>query len=91
MSYFTIKNFGKDEFEEKKSTFIGRSKRVYTEEEAKDFINKVKGEEKEARHNVYAYVIGENMGIQRYSDDGEPQGTGGIPVLDVIKRMKLQI
>ncbi|NFM77340.1 YigZ family protein [Clostridium botulinum] len=86
MSYFTIKNFGKDEFEEKKSTFIGRAKRVYTEEEAKDFINKVKGEEKEARHNVYAYVIGENMGIQRYSDDGEPQGTGGIPVLDVIKK-----
>ncbi|WP_434282866.1 YigZ family protein [Clostridium botulinum] len=86
MSYFTIKNFGKDEFQEKKSTFIGRAKRVYTEEEAKDFINKVKGEEKEARHNVYAYVIGENMGIQRYSDDGEPQGTGGIPVLDVIKK-----
>ncbi len=91
MSYFTIKNFGKDEFEEKKSTFIGRAKRVYTEEQAKDFINKVRGEEKEARHNVYAYVIGENMGIQRYSDDGEPQGTGGIPVLDVIKKMKLQI
>ncbi|AVQ38979.1 YigZ family protein [Clostridium botulinum] len=86
MSYFTIKNFGKDEFEEKKSTFIGRAKRVYTEEQAKDFINKVRGEEKEARHNVYAYVIGENMGIQRYSDDGEPQGTGGIPVLDVIKK-----
>ncbi len=46
MSYFTIKNFGKDEFEEKKSTFIGRAKRVYTEEEAKDFINKVKGRRK---------------------------------------------
>ncbi|MHB7979519.1 YigZ family protein [Clostridium sporogenes] len=86
MSYFTIKNFGKDEFEEKKSTFIGRAQRIYTEEEAKAFINQVKSEEKEARHNVYAYVIGENMGIQRYSDDGEPQGTGGIPVLDVIKK-----
>lgn len=86
MSYFTIQNFGKDEFEEKKSTFIGRAKRIYTEDEAKDFINQVKAEEKEARHNVYAYVIGENMGIQRYSDDGEPQGTGGIPVLDVIKK-----
>ncbi|EJP6472748.1 YigZ family protein [Clostridium botulinum] len=86
MSYFTIQNFGKNEFEEKKSTFIGRAKRIYTEDEAKDFINQVKAEEKEARHNVYAYVIGENMGIQRYSDDGEPQGTGGIPVLDVIKK-----
>ncbi|APF28302.1 hypothetical protein NPD7_3810 [Clostridium sporogenes] len=86
MSYFTIKNFGKDQFEEKKSTFIGRAQRIYTEEEAKAFINQIKSEEKEARHNVYAYVIGENMGIQRYSDDGEPQGTGGIPVLDVIKK-----
>ncbi|EJO5346501.1 YigZ family protein [Clostridium botulinum] len=86
MSYLTIKKFGKDEFEERKSTFIGRAKRVYTEEEAKAFISEVKSEEKEARHNVYAYVIGENMGIQRYSDDGEPQGTGGIPALDVIKK-----
>lgn len=89
MSYFTIKNFGKDEFEEKKSTFIGRAKRVQTEEEAKDFINQIRSEEKEARHNVYAYAIGENMGIQRYSDDGEPQGTGGIPVLDVIKKNEI--
>ncbi|MCR1935263.1 YigZ family protein [Clostridium tepidum] len=86
MAYFTIQNFGKGDFEEKKSTFIGRAKRVYTEDEAKNFINQVKDEEKEAKHNVYAYVIGENMGIQRYSDDGEPQGTGGIPVLDVIKK-----
>ncbi|WP_050606748.1 YigZ family protein [Clostridium niameyense] len=89
MTYFTIRNFGKDEFEEKKSVFIGRAKRVYTEDEAKEFINKVKGEEKEARHNIYAYVIGKNMGIQRYSDDGEPQGTGGVPVLDVIKKKEL--
>ncbi|WP_251860895.1 YigZ family protein [Clostridium sp. Marseille-Q2269] len=89
MSYFTIKNFGKDEFEEKKSIFIGRAKRVQTEEEAKDFINQIRSEEKEARHNVYAYVIGENMGIQRYSDDGEPQGTGGMPVLDVIKKNEI--
>ncbi len=64
MSYFTIKSFGKDEFEEKKSTFIGRAKRVYTEEEAKDFINEVKRKEKEARHNVYAYVIGETWGYR---------------------------
>lgn len=89
MTYFTIRNFGKDEFEEKKSVFIGRAKRVYTEDEAKEFISKVKAEEKEARHNVYAYVIGQNMGIQRYSDDGEPQGTGGVPVLDVIKKKEL--
>jgi len=86
LGYFTIKNEVSSEFEEKKSIFIGHAKRVYTEEEAKKFINKIRNEHKEATHNVYAYVIGENMGIQRYSDDGEPQGTAGIPVLDVIKK-----
>lgn len=84
--YKTIKREARDEFEEKKSTFIGYVKRVETEEEAKEFINKIKIENREARHNVYAYIIGENKGIQRYSDDGEPQGTGGIPVLEVIKK-----
>lgn len=86
MSYFTLKNQSKDEFEEKKSIFIGQAKRVYTEDEAKNFIDSVRQSEKEARHNVYAYIIGENKGIQRYSDDGEPQGTGGVPVLEVIKK-----
>ncbi|MCY6370473.1 YigZ family protein [Clostridium ganghwense] len=86
MSYFTVKNEASDQFEEKKSVFIGHAKRVYSEEEARKFIDKIKNEHKEARHNVYAYVIGENMGIQRYSDDGEPQGTGGVPSLEVIKR-----
>src|SRR5690606_33864219 len=56
------------------------------EEEARAFINKIKSEHKEATHNVYAYIIGQNMGIQRYSDDGEPQGTAGVPVLDVINK-----
>lgn len=87
--YKTIKREARDEFEEKKSTFIGYVKRVETEEEAKEFINKIKIENREARHNVYAYIIGENKGIQRYSDDGEPQGTGGIPVLEVIKKNEL--
>jgi len=87
--YKTIKREASDEFEEKKSTFIGYVKRIETEEEAKEFINKIKSENREARHNVYAYIIGENKGIQRYSDDGEPQGTGGIPVLEVIKKNEL--
>ncbi|GAA0747716.1 YigZ family protein [Clostridium oceanicum] len=90
MGYFTINGYGEDKFEEKKSVFIGRSKRVHNEEEAKKFIEEVKSMEKEARHNVYAYIIGENMGIQRYSDDGEPQGTGGVPVLDVIKKNEVK-
>ena len=86
MSYFTIKDESMAEFVEKKSTFIGHGKRVESEEEAKEFIRKIKGMHKEARHNVYAYMIGENRGIQRCSDDGEPQGTGGIPMLEVLKK-----
>jgi thymidylate synthase len=86
VGYLTIKDEISSEFEEKKSIFIGHVKRVYNEEEAKAFINKIRSEHKEATHNVYAYIIGENMGIQRYSDDGEPQGTAGVPVLDVIKK-----
>jgi thymidylate synthase len=89
MSYLTIKNEAKSDFEEKKSVFIGHTKRIYSEEEARSFINKIKGENKEAAHNVFAYVIGENKGIQRYSDDGEPQGTAGVPVLEVIKKNDL--
>ena len=89
MSYFTVKGSAISEFQEKKSTFIGYIKRVTTEEEAKEFVSEIKGMHKEATHNVYAYVIGENKGIQRYSDDGEPQGTAGIPVLEVIKKNDL--
>ncbi len=86
MSYFTIKDESIAEFKEKKSIFIGHGKRVETEEEAKEFIQLVKSQHKEARHNVYAYIIGENKMIQRYSDDGEPHGTGGIPMLEVLKK-----
>lgn len=86
MSYVTIRSFGQDSFEEKKSEFIGYAKRVETEEEAKAFVDEIKGMHKQARHNCYAYVIGKNMGIQRYSDDGEPQGTAGIPILEVMKK-----
>lgn len=87
--YMTLKTYGEDSFEEKKSEFIGYAKRVTTEEEAKAFINEIKNKHKTARHNCYAYVVGENMGIQRYSDDGEPQGTAGIPILEVIKKNEL--
>ncbi|MBD7909743.1 MULTISPECIES: YigZ family protein [Clostridium] len=86
MPYITIRNLGEDSFEEKKSEFIGYSKRVESEEEAKKFINEIKSKHKQARHNCWAYVIGKNMGIQRYSDDGEPQGTAGIPILEVMKK-----
>ena len=86
MSYITVKNFGEDSFEEKKSEFIGYAKRVESEEEAKEFVAEIKNKHKQARHNCWAYIVGENMGIQRYSDDGEPQGTAGIPILEVMKK-----
>jgi len=86
MSYITVRNFGEDSFLEKKSEFIGYAKRVESEEEAREFINEIKSKHKQARHNCFAYAIGKNMGIQRYSDDGEPQGTAGIPILEVIKK-----
>ena len=86
MAYITIRNFGEDSFEEKKSEFIGYAKRVENEEDAKAFVAEIKNKHKQARHNCWAYVIGQNMGIQRYSDDGEPQGTAGIPILEVMKK-----
>ena len=89
MSYITIRNFGEDRFEEKKSEFIGYAKRVENEDEAKAFINEIKSRHKQARHNCSAYIIGSNMNTQRYSDDGEPQGTAGIPILEVMKKSRI--
>lgn len=86
MSYITIRQYGEDEFIEKKSEFIGYAKRCETEEEAKEFVAEIKAMHKQATHNCWAYVVGKNMGIQRYSDDGEPQGTAGIPILEVMKK-----
>ena len=89
MKYMTVKKTTSDEFEEKKSIFIGYIKRVTTEEEAKEFVAFIKNKHKDATHNCSAYIVGQNMNIQRYSDDGEPQGTAGIPILEVIKKNEL--
>ena len=86
MSYITIRDFGEDRFIEKKSEFIGYAKRCETEEEAKAFVQEIKDMHKQATHNCWAYTIGEKMNIQRYSDNGEPQGTAGIPILEVLKK-----
>lgn len=83
--FYTVADYGSDEFTEKKSKFIGYIKHIETEEEATAFISEIKGKHWDARHNVYAYVIGENGAIQRSTDDGEPSGTAGRPVLEVIK------
>lgn len=80
----TLQGFGQAELTEKKSVFIGYAKPVESEDEAIEFVKEIKKKHSNARHNVYAYMIGEN--VLRYSDDGEPQGTGGIPVLDVIRK-----
>lgn len=84
-NYKTVKQFAFDELIEKKSRFIGYCSPVKTEEEALDFINAIKGKHREATHNVYAYIIRENN-IMRYSDDGEPSGTAGMPVLEVLRK-----
>ena len=86
MAYITIRQYGEDEFIEKKSQFIGYAKRCESEEEAKAFVAEIKSMHKQATHNCWAYVVGKNMGIKRYSDDGEPQGTAGIPILEVMKK-----
>ncbi len=83
--YKTVKNTSSDEFTEKRSRFIGYVKPVKTEREAVDFINSIRSKHWDARHNVYAYSLREGN-IKRYSDDGEPSGTAGMPVLDVISK-----
>ncbi|HHY23339.1 MAG TPA: YigZ family protein [Clostridiaceae bacterium] len=90
LEYKTVLNYAIAEFEERKSRFISTVKPVTTEEEAIEFINQLKSKYWDASHNVYAYCIGGGNIIQRFSDDGEPSGTAGLPVLEVIKRMELQ-
>lgn len=86
MKYYSMLGESTGEFIEKKSRFIGFIKRVETEEEALDFIDEKKTKYYYATHNTYAYIIGENKNIQRYSDDGEPSGTAGVPMLEVLKK-----
>lgn len=88
--YRTVNQFGTDEFLEKKSRFIGYIFFVETEEEAQQKIQEVKENHRDATHNCWAYIIGEDALIQRYSDDGEPSGTAGVPMLEVLKKEDLK-
>ena len=89
-SYITLSKEGSGTYVEKRSEFIGYAKPVSTEQECIDYIEKIKGMNKGARHNVYAYIVNEDgQVVSRYSDDGEPQGTGGIPVLDVLRKQDI--
>lgn len=83
--YITLEKEASASFIEKKSEFIGYACPCKTEQEALDFIAKIRKKHADAKHNVYAYQIKENN-IARFTDDGEPQGTAGMPVLDIIKK-----
>lgn len=89
-TYFTVKTEGSHEIVIQKSRFIGHVKRVETEEEAINFVQKIKKEHKDATHNCSAYMIGEYDLIQKASDDGEPSGTAGVPILEVLKKKGLK-
>ena len=84
-SYITVRKYASFEYEDRKSVFIGEALPVSTEDEALSFIDSVKKKYPDARHHVYAYVLRDNS-IMRFTDDGEPQGTAGMPVLDVIRK-----
>ena len=85
MEYRTISQDGQVQEEIKKSRFICHAKRIYSEEEARDFIAAIKKEHYKATHNCSAFIVGEKSEIKRTSDDGEPSGTAGVPMLGVME------
>ncbi len=88
MEYKTIAERCEARFIEKKSEFIGYLAPAATEEEAISFINEIRGMHRKATHNCYAYILREN-GIARHSDDGEPGGTAGVPIYEVLRKEEL--
>ena len=83
--YKTLIKAADDSFIVNKSRFIGYGCPCETEEEALKFLSDIRTKHKDANHNCYAYIIGSNMGVMRYSDDGEPGGTAGMPIIEVMK------
>ncbi len=83
--YRTLRQSASDEFIINKSRFIGYAAPCETEAEALAFLQSIRTKHKDATHNCYAYIIGQNAGIMRYSDDGEPGGTAGLPMMEVLK------
>lgn len=84
MKYVTVFDPAEAQITEKRSVFIGRIAHASDESEAVEFVNKIKSLERDARHNVFAYITSQGKSV-RCSDDGEPQGTGGLPCLEVLK------
>jgi len=89
-SYYTVKGYGEHEINIQKSRFIAYIDRATTEQEAQEFIQKIKKQNWDATHNCSAYLIGENDQIQKANDDGEPSGTAGVPILEVLKKKHLK-
>ena len=83
--YKTLLRRASDEFVVNKSRFVGHGCPCETEEEALAFLAEMRAKYRDATHNCYAYIIGPNMGVMRYSDDGEPGGTAGMPIIEVMK------
>ncbi|MFJ7932784.1 YigZ family protein [Sporosarcina sp. NPDC096371] len=88
--YYTVKNYGENELVIQKSKFLTYVKRVETEQEALEFIQDIKKRHHTASHNCSAYMIGEHDNIQKANDDGEPSGTAGVPMLEVLKKQGLK-
>ena len=88
MEYKTISERCEARFVEKKSEFIGYLSPVKTEEEAVAFINEIRAMHRKATHNCYAYILRENS-TARHSDDGEPSGTAGVPIYEVLRKEEL--
>ena len=84
-SYITVSGPAREEIVVNKSRFIGYVTPCTSESEALSFLQSVRDEHRTAKHHCYAYIIGENSGVMRYSDDGEPGGTAGMPIMDVMR------
>lgn len=88
--YKTVKGYGENEIIIQKSRFIAYIERTETEEQAQEFIQMIKKKNRDATHNCSAYLIGEHDQIQKANDDGEPSGTAGVPILEVLKKKNLK-
>lgn len=82
----TVEKYGEALYEVKKSRFIGYCSPVNTREEAEAFVDSIKKKHPDARHNVYAWILKKETNLQKYSDDGEPSGTAGLPVMSVLTK-----
>ena len=89
-NYKTVKKLGQCEIVISKSRFIAHVNRAETEEQAIEFIERIKKQHSNATHNCSCYMIGEHDQIQKANDDGEPSGTAGVPMLEVLKKQGLK-